>query len=378
MGIEIDLLSPTNELVDLKNITTQNYILAMERLLVVVQELSLARSLQQIMDIVRVAAREITQSDGASFVLRDNGYCYYAEESAIAPLWKGRRFPMNICIGGWAMFNCQPAIIDDVYADERVPYAAYEPTFIKSMVMVPIRSMDPVGAIGTYWANHHQPTKEEVILLQALADTTAVAMENVQIYQELEQRVRDRTTALEAANTYLQQEIYERKLAEAEVRKLALTDDLTNLYNRRGFFLLAEQQLKLAQRSQTNTDLLFIDLDGLKTINDTFGHEMGDIAIVSMANLLKETFRKSDIIGRLGGDEFAILTQASNSHAILQRMQANIHHYNHTQQLPFQISMSIGVQSYDPARPISLDNLVTLADTQMYQQKRAKGSHRHL
>jgi len=330
------------------------------------------------MDIVRVAAREITQSDGASFVLRDNGYCYYAEESAIAPLWKGRRFPMNICIGGWAMFNRQPAIIDDVYADERVPYAAYEPTFIKSMVMVPIRSMDPVGAIGTYWANHHQPTKEEVILLQALADTTAVAMENVQIYQELEQRVRDRTTALEAANTYLQQEIYERKLAEAEVRKLALTDDLTNLYNRRGFFLLAEQQLKLAQRSQTNTDLLFIDLDGLKTINDTFGHEMGDIAIVSMANLLKETFRKSDIIGRLGGDEFAILTQASNSHAILQRMQANIHHYNHTQQLPFQISMIIGVQSYDPARPISLDNLVTLADTQMYQQKRAKGSHRHL
>lgn len=378
MGIEIDLLSPTNELVNLKNITTQNYILAMERLLVVVQELSLARSLQQIMDIVRVAAREITQSDGASFVLRDNGYCYYAEESAIAPLWKGRRFPMNICIGGWAMFNRQPAIIDDVYADERVPYAAYEPTFIKSMVMVPIRSMDPVGAIGTYWANHHQPTKEEVILLQALADTTAVAMENVQIYQELEQRVRDRTTALEATNTDLQQEIYERKLAEAEVRKLSLTDDLTNLYNRRGFFLLAEQQLKLAQRSQTNIDLLFIDLDGLKTINDTFGHEMGDIAIVSVANLLKQTFRTSDIIGRLGGDEFAILTQVSNSHAILQRMQANIHHYNHTQQLPFQISMSIGVQSYDPARPISLDDLVTLADTQMYQQKRAKGSHRHL
>jgi diguanylate cyclase (GGDEF)-like protein len=378
MGIEIDLLSPTNVSVDLKNTATQNYILAMERLLVVVQELSLARSLQQIMDIVRVAAREITQSDGASFVLRDNGYCYYAEESAIAPLWKGRRFPMNICIGGWAMFNRQPAIIDDVYADERVPYAAYQPTFIKSMVMVPIRSMDPVGAIGTYWANHHQPTKEEVILLQALADTTAVAMENVQIYQELEQRVRDRTTALEAANTDLQQEIYERKLAEAEVRKLALTDDLTNLYNRRGFFLLAEQQLKLAQRSQTNIDLLFIDLDGLKTINDTFGHEMGDIAIVSVANLLKETFRTSDIIGRLGGDEFAILTQVSNSHAILQRMQANIHHYNHTQQLPFQISMSIGVQSYDPARPISLDDLVTLADTQMYQQKRAKGAHRHL
>ncbi|MBD2387892.1 sensor domain-containing diguanylate cyclase [Cylindrospermum sp. FACHB-282] len=365
-------------LVDSQDIGIQHYLQEMERLLLALQDLSLARSLERIMEIVRVVARELTGSDGASFVLRDNGYCYYADENAIAPLWKGQRFPMDICIGGWAMLNRQPAIIDDVFVDERVPYAAYKPTFVNSMVMVPIRTLDPIGAIGTYWAKHHQPTMEEVKLLQALADTTAVAMENVQVYSELEQRVCDRTAALNAANFHLKQEIHEREAAEAEVRRLSLTDELTGLHNRRGFFLLADQQLKLAYRSYTLTNLLFIDLDGLKTINDTLGHEIGDAAIVAAANLLKETFRNSDTMARLGGDEFVVLMQGNdpNSEAIQERLQAAIDQFNQTQQQPFQMSMSIGVQSYDPKEPISLDDLITLADIQMYQQKRAKRANR--
>ncbi|AFZ23914.1 diguanylate cyclase (GGDEF) domain-containing protein [Cylindrospermum stagnale PCC 7417] len=365
-------------LVDSQDIGIQHYLQEMERLLLALQDLSLARSLERIMEIVRVVARELTGSDGASFVLRDNGYCYYADENAIAPLWKDQRFPMDICISGWAMLNRQPAIIDDVFVDERVPYAVYRPTFVKSMVMVPIRTLDPIGAIGTYWAKHHQPTMEEVKLLQALADTTAVAMENVQVYSELEQRVSDRTASLNAANIHLQQEIYEREAAEAEVRRLSLTDDLTGLHNRRGFFLLAEQQLKLSYRSHTPINLLFIDLDGLKTINDTLGHEIGDAAIVAAANLLKETFRNSDTIARLGGDEFVVLMQGNdpNSEAIQERLQAAIDQFNQTQQPPFHISMSIGIQSYDPNQPISLDDLITLADIQMYQQKRAKRANR--
>jgi diguanylate cyclase (GGDEF)-like protein len=362
---------------DSENNAVQHYLQAMERLLLVVQDLSLTRSLERIMEIVRVAARELTGSQGASFVLRDNGYCYYADEDAIAPLWKGQRFPMNICIGGWAMLNRQPAIIENVCVDERVPHAAYEPTFIKSMVMVPIRTLEPIGAIGTYWANYHQPTMEEVRLLQALADTTAVAMENVQVYSELEQRVCDRTVALETANILLQQEIHEREAAEAEVRRLSLTDELTGLHNRRGFFLIAEQQIKLAHRSQTPISLLFIDLDGLKIINDSLGHEMGDTAIVAAADLLKQTFRDSDTLARLGGDEFVVLMQGGDSSCemIQQRLQLAIAQFNQTQQ-PFPVSMSIGVQSYDPTQPVSLDDLLTLADIQMYQQKRAKRANR--
>ncbi|BAZ32047.1 diguanylate cyclase with GAF sensor [Cylindrospermum sp. NIES-4074] len=364
-------------LLDSENSAIQNYLQAMERLLLVVQDLSLTRSLEQIMEIVRVAARELTGSQGASFVLRDNGYCYYADENAIAPLWKGQRFPMDICIGGWVMLNRQPAIIENVCVDERIPYAAYQPTFVKSMVMVPIRTLEPIGSIGTYWANYHQPTMEEVRLLQALADTTAVAMENVQVYSELEQRVCDRTVALETANILLQQQIHEREAAEAEVRRLSLTDELTGLHNRRGFFLIAEQQIKLAHRSQTCVSILFIDLDGLKIINDTFGHEMGDTAIIAAADLLKQTFRDSDTLARLGGDEFVVLMQGGDSSCemIQQRLQLAIAQFNQTQQ-PFPVSMSIGVQSYDPTQPVSLDDLITLADIQMYQQKRAKRANR--
>lgn len=364
-------------LLDAENPAIQNYLQAMERLLLVVQDLSLTRSLEQIMEIVRVAARELTGSQGASFVLRDNGYCYYADEDAIAPLWKGQRFPMNICISGWAMHNRQPAIIEDVCVDERVPHAAYQPTFVKSMVMVPIRTLEPIGAIGTYWANYHQPTMEEVRLLQALADTTAVAMENVQVYSELERRVCDRTVALEAANVLLQQQIHEREAAEAEIRRLSLTDELTGLHNRRGFFFLAEQQIKQAYRTQTPISLLFIDLDGLKIINDTLGHEMGDAAIVAAAVLLKQTFRDSDTLARLGGDEFVVFMQGGDSccEMIQQRLQLAIAQFNQTQQ-PFPVSMSIGVQFYDPTQPVSLDDLITLADIQMYQQKRAKRANR--
>ncbi|MBU6402088.1 MAG: GAF domain-containing protein [Verrucomicrobia bacterium] len=175
----------------------------MERLIGVVQELSLARDLDRIMAIVRHAARELTGADGATFVLREGDQCYYADEEAIAPLWKGRRFPMNTCISGWAMLNRQPAVIEDIYADPRIPAEAYRPTFVKSLVMVPIRATEPVGAIGNYWAIRRRPRPEEVRLLQALADSTSVAMENVQLYAGLERKVADRTARLQMLNEEL-------------------------------------------------------------------------------------------------------------------------------------------------------------------------------
>jgi signal transduction histidine kinase len=175
----------------------------MERLVAVVQELSLARKLEEVMAIVRHAARELTGADGATFVLRENGFCYYADEEAIGPLWKGKRFPLETCISGWAMLHGQPAVIENVYDDPRVPADAYRPTFVKSLAMVPIRSLDPVGAIGTYWSVPRQPRPEEVRILQALANSTSVAMENVQLYAGLEQKVAERTARLQALNEEL-------------------------------------------------------------------------------------------------------------------------------------------------------------------------------
>jgi putative nucleotidyltransferase with HDIG domain len=154
-------------------------------LIAVVQRLSLARSVPDIQAIVRRAARQLTGADGATFVLGEAGYCYYADEDAISPLFKGQRFPREICMSGWVMERREAVVIEDIFTDPRIPQEIYGPTFVRSMAMVPIRRLDPLGAIGNYWASPHRATAEELELLQALADATAVAMENVRFYEQL-------------------------------------------------------------------------------------------------------------------------------------------------------------------------------------------------
>lgn len=156
-------------------------------LLQAIQELSLARSLAEVQRIVRGAARRLTCADGATFVLREGEQCFYADEDAISPLWKGQRFPLGGCVSGWVMRHHTAAVIDDVYEDTRIPQDLYRRTFVRSLAVVPIRRDDPLGAIGNYWAAVHEATPQEVEMLQALADSTAVAIENVRTYQQLEE-----------------------------------------------------------------------------------------------------------------------------------------------------------------------------------------------
>lgn len=177
---------------------------AAKRLVAAVQELSLAHDLDTIMRVVRTVARELSGADGATFVLRDNDQCYYADEDAIAPLWKGRRFPIDECVSGWAMRHGSPVTIDDIEEDSRVPTEVYRQTFVKSLAMVPIRAASPIGAIGIYWATLHHTTPDELELLQALADSTSTAIENVELIRDLEARVQLRTAQLEATNRELE------------------------------------------------------------------------------------------------------------------------------------------------------------------------------
>lgn len=192
-----------------------NQLDSMRLLVDTLQELSLARDLPSIQRIVRHAARCLTACDGATFVLREGDLCHYADEDAIAPMWKGLRFPLSTCISGWAMLNKAAAVIPDIYIDPRIPHDAYRPTFVKSLVMVPIRSLDPIGAIGNYWASTHTASPEEVELLQALADATSVAIENVQLYAEMEARIIDRTQQLQKAHDELAHSLAAEKEASA-------------------------------------------------------------------------------------------------------------------------------------------------------------------
>jgi two-component sensor histidine kinase len=143
-----------------------------------IEDLSAARTVDQIAAVIRSSARRISGADGVAFVLRDDEQCWYLDEDAIGPLWKGRRFPLTACISGWAMLNGRTAVIPDIYADPRIPHDAYRPTFVKSLVMTPVRVKDPIAAIGAYWATQRMPTADEVNRLQVMARATAAVLES--------------------------------------------------------------------------------------------------------------------------------------------------------------------------------------------------------
>lgn len=157
-----------------------------------IEDLSMARTIDQIAAVVRSSARRITGADGVAFVLRDNEQCWYLDEDAIGPLWKGRRFPLTACISGWTMLNKETAVIPDIYQDKRIPHDAYRPTFVKSLVMTPVRPQEPLAAIGAYWAVERQPTEDEIVKLKVMARATATAIENANLYASLNETLERR------------------------------------------------------------------------------------------------------------------------------------------------------------------------------------------
>lgn len=150
------------------------------------EALSGTRTMAEIAEVVRTSARKLSGADGVTFVLRDGDYCFYLDEDAIAPLWKGKRFPIETCVSGHAITQLKTLVIPDTRVDERVPQAAYERTFVRSLVMTPVRSQSPLAAIGAYWDRPRQPTEGEVEILSLVARATATAIETVQLLASLE------------------------------------------------------------------------------------------------------------------------------------------------------------------------------------------------
>ncbi len=173
----------------------------------------------------------------------------------------------------------------------------------------------------------------------------------------------------------LYEKVSELETANDRLRNLSLTDELTGLNNRRGFMILATGLLKFARRASLPLCLLYIDLDSLKSINDTLGHSVGDAAITRFAQILIETFRDSDVIGRMGGDEFVVLTieAAENDLGKLQaRLQKNVDAFNDQPTASYELSYSLGVIQIDSNSSLTMEELLTQADAAMYQHKQAR------
>jgi diguanylate cyclase (GGDEF)-like protein/PAS domain S-box-containing protein len=170
-------------------------------------------------------------------------------------------------------------------------------------------------------------------------------------------------------------DITERKRMEQEIRNLSLTDELTGLYNRRGFTLLAEQEMKLARREKRSMLLFYGDLDDLKAINDTHGHAQGDLALKELASILKAIFREADILARFGGDELVILAvdaSMESAETLSRRIRLALERGNQQGDRPYPLSLSLGFSHYDPEAPRTVSELIAQADGRMYQQKQEK------
>lgn len=186
-------------------------------------------------------------------------------------------------------------------------------------------------------------------------------------------------TNWEGENAYLAslRDVTENVQLREELRSQSLTDELTGLYNRRGFLASVQQRLNATHQKKGEIVLLFIDLDDFKWINDTLGHHEGDRALMETAGILIETFRESDIIGRIGGDEFAVFVSGAHKTSceiLTSRLQDNLDAHNAQGNRPYHLSMSVGVAYYDPEYPCSISELLSRADRLMYEQKRRKGN----
>jgi diguanylate cyclase (GGDEF)-like protein len=237
-----------------------------------VRELSLAQRLENVQRVVGPAARGLTGADGATFTLREGDECVYVDEDTVEPLWKGKRFPLEASISGWAMLNRRHVVIEDIYADRRIEHDRYRHTFVKSLVIAPIRTMDPVGSIGVYWARRHRPTEREVGLTRALADSTAVALEHVQALDGLE-----------------------------PTGALSETDSATGLPTGRAL------DRALAAALHADTDRVCLALIDLDRSTDDNGQPVADGVLKSTASAWQSVLRGDDMLARWNGGQFAVL-----------------------------------------------------------------------
>jgi hypothetical protein len=200
----------------------------------VIRELARCEDLASVMHTLGSAARRLTGADGITLVLKEGSSCRYVDEDAIAPPWKGRRFPMEAGISGWSMLNRQPVAVPDIYADARIPPDTYRPAFVKSLAMVPIRPADPLGALGAYWGEQHDPSAEDLEALQALAEAAEV-IRHLQEIERMTAMVEESTDALLLAD-----------------RKLVIRRDLLDL---RGIVRQCVERFRAAYR-KSNLEML--------------------------------------------------------------------------------------------------------------------------
>jgi PAS domain S-box-containing protein len=318
----------------------------LHHLISAIKELSSAHTLELVQRIVATSARKLAGADGATFVFREGDCCYYADEDAIGPLWKGEKFPLTSCISGWVMLHRVPAVIADIYADERIPVEAYKPTFVKSLAMIPVNTTEPFAAIGSYWRHRHAPSELEVQLLQTLADAAARAVENVHLLNELEDRVRQRTAQLEAVNRELETFSYsvshdlKAPLRGIDGYSKLLNEDYGDRLDAEGRRFLQNIRLGAAQMHELIEDLLDYSRMERRSLQSA-RLDLSALVQAVLAERLPET-APAEVLVRLQAPDLSVLADRDGLAIVLRNLLENALKFSQKAQPP---SIEIGART---------------------------------
>jgi len=249
------------------------------------------------------------------------------------------------------------ALLTFVQAARRAPYGAYSIVVSKGIGGHIARILLPASLLASYAVIFSQTRIRQLGLLSSPYDAalTAVALAVILIVVVI---------------------LMARKIdgLESRLRRISITDEMTGIYNFRGFSLLGKQELLVAKRSRIPLTILYFDVDGLKKVNDTLGHDVGSQLICDVATLLSENFRASDIVARIGGDEFAVIAHGLEDDIgiAIERIYHVTDEVNESGENPYDIGFSVGRVMFDAQIDEQLEGLLSRADAAMYQNKKER------
>jgi diguanylate cyclase (GGDEF)-like protein len=251
----------------------------------------------------------------------------------------------------------------------------HAPTQPGAVLAAGVPAAAPTAALVAAW--QRQPTGHDGVglrhLLADIADLAVAALDKIHTRVTLEKLVWEQYEQMTTSAQAHAAEIAHRDDARDEAGELTLNDVLTGLRNRRGFFVHAEQTYKVGQRQHVPSAVIFADIDGLKYVNDEFGHDIGDRLIRDAARVFRASFRSTDVVARLAGDEFVAFTlDDEQPDAVLQRIRRNLDAFNLMEERPYKVSLSTGIVQCDPAGDLSLSDYVGMANQQILEHKRRR------
>lgn len=243
-----------------------------------------------------------------------------------------------------------------------------------SLIAFPFPPIRPIGALVVFWHHRGHPNQlaKRITTLRYIGELASAAIGNAVLTHALGEQLSVKIGEIEAATLSHAREIERRDRVEEQLHRISVTDVMTGMLNRRGFFLHAERSLRIARRGKLPSAIIYADVDNLKSVNDQLGHEVGDNLIQDGGRILQRSFRDSDVVARVGGDEYAAFTlDAEHPEAILNRIRANIERFHLGSPRPYRISLSIGIVTCDPFSERPLSDYLSEADERMYEHKRS-------